>query len=67
MINKGFDAQTANAAIADGIADLVSFGELYIGNPDLDEHFAQNAPLNINDRRTNYIAGAKGYTDYATI
>lgn len=67
MINKGFDAQTANSAIEDNIADLVSFGELYIGNPDLVERFASNAPLNHNDRTTYYTGGANGYTDYATI
>jgi N-ethylmaleimide reductase len=64
MINKGFTAQTANDAIVDDIADLVSFGELYIGNPDLVERFAQNAPLNHNDRTTYYTGGANGYTDY---
>lgn len=64
MINKGFDAQTANSAIENNIADLVSFGELYIGNPDLVERFAANAPLNSNNRETYYTGGAKGFTDY---
>ncbi|WP_131450694.1 beta/alpha barrel domain-containing protein [Flavobacterium subsaxonicum] len=67
MINKGFNAQTANDAIEDDIADLISFGELYIGNPDLVERFAQNAPLNHNDRATYYTGGAAGYTDYKTL
>ncbi len=64
MINRGFDKDTANRAIEDGIADLVSFGELYIANPDLVERFEKNAPLNPSDRRTYYISGAEGYTDY---
>lgn len=67
MINKGFNAESANAAIEDGIADLVSFGELYIGNPDLVERFAQNASLNTNDRTLYYTGGAKGYTDYTKL
>lgn len=64
MINKGFTRDTANQAIEDGIADLFSFGNLYIGNPDLVERFRMNAPLNEADRDTFYTVGAKGYTDY---
>jgi N-ethylmaleimide reductase len=64
MINKGFNADTANMAIEDDVADLISFGEPYIGNPDLVERFAVNAPLNHNDRSTYYSGGSKGYTDY---
>ena len=65
MVNKGFDANTADQVIEEGIADLVSFGEVYIGNPDLVERFAVNAPLNRNDRTTYYSGGAKGFTDYS--
>lgn len=64
IINKGFDCDTANKAIEEGIADLVSFGELYIANPDLVERFRQNVQLSSPDRKTYYTAGAKGYTDY---
>ncbi|MCC8199181.1 MAG: alkene reductase [Tannerellaceae bacterium] len=64
MINKGFTRDTANQAIEDGIADLVSFGDLYISNPDLVERFRANAPLNKSDRATFYATGPKGYTDY---
>ncbi len=64
MINKGFTRDTANQAIKDGIADLVSFGDLYISNPDLVERFRKDAPLNRSDRDTFYTTGPKGYTDY---
>lgn len=64
MINKGFDRDTANKAIEDGTADLVSFGALYIGNPDLVERFEIGAPLNRPARSTYYSPDAKGYTDY---
>lgn len=64
IINKGFDRNTANSAIENGIADLVSFGELFISNPDLPERFFKNAPLNTPNRKTFYTPGAKGYTDY---
>lgn len=64
MINKGFTRDTANQAIEDSIADLVSFGDLYISNPDLVERFEANAPLNKSDRDTFYSTGPEGYTDY---
>lgn len=67
MVNKAFNAETANMAIEDCVADLVSFGEPFIGNPDLVERFAANEPLNHNDRTTYYTPGSIGYTDYPKI
>lgn len=67
IINKGFDQHSANDALEAGTADLVAFGELYIGNPDLVERFAANAPLNQNDRSTYYTPGPAGYTDYPSL
>ena len=40
MLNKGYDLARANAAIADGTADLISFATLYLANPDLPERAA---------------------------
>ncbi len=65
MINTGFTRDTANQAIEEGIADLVSFGVLYIGNPDLVRRFEINAPLNPANRETFYGVGSKGYIDYS--
>jgi len=64
MGNKGYDLSRANAVLRDGVADLVSFATLYIGNPDLPERFRQNAPLATADRKTFYGGAAPGYTDY---
>lgn len=64
MINKGFNRDTANKAIEDKTTDLVSFGELFISNPDLVERFSLNASLNEPNRSTYYSSGAEGYTDY---
>lgn len=66
MINGGFDRQAGNAAVAEGLADLVSFGLLFVANPDLPERFAEGAPLNAPDASTLYVGGARGYTDYPT-
>ena len=67
IINKGFERDTANQAIEDGITDMVSFGELYISNPDLVERFTTNAPLTKPDRSKYYAfaEGSSGYTDYS--
>ena len=48
-------------------ADLVSFGVLFIANPDLPERFRRNAPLNKPDPSSFYGEGSKGYTDYPAL
>jgi N-ethylmaleimide reductase len=60
----GFDAQSAQAIIQRGDADLVAFGRYFISNPDLPKRFALNLPLNKYDRSTFYGGDTHGYTDY---
>lgn len=67
MVNRGYDRDTANTAIATGKADLVSFGTLFIANPDLPERFRLSAPLNQPDPSTFYGGSEKGYTDYPSL
>ncbi len=67
IVNGGYTRDTAEAAIAGGTADLVSFGRPMIANPDLVERFATGAALAEPDRRTFYGGDAHGYTDYPTI
>jgi len=67
LVNGGFDKARANAALATGQADLVSFGVPYIANPDLVKRYRQDAPLNAPDPSTFYGAGPKGYTDYPAL
>jgi N-ethylmaleimide reductase len=64
MVNNGYTASMAAAAIASGYADLVAFGRPYIANPDLVDRFKQNAELNPIDQATLYGGDAKGYIDY---
>jgi len=64
MANNGYDQERAEVAIANGDADMVSFGKLYIANPDLVERFRQTASLNQWDESTFYGGDEKGYTDY---
>jgi len=67
IANEGFTKETAEKALADGVADAVAFGKLIIANPDLVERFKTDAPLNNWDMPTFYASGPKGYTDYPTL
>ena len=64
MANLGYDLERAQAAIANGHADLVSFGTLFLANPDLVARFKANAELNTPDQATFYGGDEHGYTDY---
>lgn len=68
MVNNGYDRQMAIDAIASGRADLVSFGRLFMANPDPVERFSVNGPLNIlMGQETFYGGGARAYTEYPTL
>ncbi len=68
MVNNGYDRQMAIDAVASGRADLVSFGRLFIANPDLVERLSKNLPLNkLMGQETFYGGGAHGYTDYPAL
>ncbi len=67
IVNGGYNHARAEAALAMGRADLVSFGTLFLANPDLPERFAQDAPLNAPDPTTFYSGDGMGYTDYLTL
>ncbi|MGA8209852.1 MAG: alkene reductase [Nocardioidaceae bacterium] len=62
-----YGRDTAEAALADGRADLVAFARHYLANPDLTERFRLGADLNEGDPATYYGGGAEGYTDYPTL
>jgi len=67
IANGGYTRERAIQAVSDGAADLVSFGELFLANPDLPERLKANAPLNTPDPATFYGGGAAGYTDYPAL
>ena len=64
ILNGGYDFLSGNEAIEKGDADLISFGVLFLANPDLSERFRKNAPLNQADVATFYVGEEKGYIDY---
>jgi N-ethylmaleimide reductase len=60
----GFTGETANAAIADGHADAIAFGRIFISNPDLPRRLRRGYPLTAYNRATFYGGDVAGYTDY---
>jgi N-ethylmaleimide reductase len=67
MLNGGYNAEKGNDAIRKGEADLISYGSLFLANPDLPERFKRNAPLNTPDVETFYVGEERGYIDYPAL
>uniref|UniRef100_M8BGN7 12-oxophytodienoate reductase 2 n=1 Tax=Aegilops tauschii TaxID=37682 RepID=M8BGN7_AEGTA len=61
----GYDREEGNKVVADGYADLVAYGRIFLANPDLPKRFELDSPLNKYDRKTFYTQDPiVGYTDY---
>jgi N-ethylmaleimide reductase len=67
ILNGGYDRARADADIAAGRGDLVSFGVPFIANPDLPERLRSGAPLAQPDPTTFYSGGERGYADYPAL
>ncbi len=65
IANEKFTRQTAEEALKNGVADAISFGLLFIANPDLPRRFAEDLSLNQINFETLYASSAEGYTDYS--
>lgn len=65
MVNGGYDRERAEAALATARADFVSFGRLFIANPDLPARFKSGAPLSRPNPASFYGGDEHGYIDYA--
>lgn len=64
IANSGYDKASAEAELQKGIAKIISFGTLFLANPDLPKRFEQDAALNEPDRATMFGGEAQGYIDY---
>lgn len=64
IANGNFDAESGAAHIDAGKATVISYGRLFLANPDLPQRFSANAPLNDWDESTFYGGDQQGYTDY---
>jgi N-ethylmaleimide reductase len=60
----GFTGEMAEAAIAQGHADAVAFGRIFISNPDLPRRLREGFPITPYNRATFYGGDVVGYTDY---
>ncbi len=67
ILNQEYNLERAEADLASGLADGISFGRPFISNPDLVERLRVDAPLAPDDMKTWYAAGPEGYTDYPTL
>jgi 2,4-dienoyl-CoA reductase-like NADH-dependent reductase (Old Yellow Enzyme family) len=64
--NGGYGAISGVLAVETGLADAVTFGRIFISNPDLVERLRFGYPLTPNDNTTFYTHGATGYTSYTS-
>ena len=64
ILNSDYVGATAEARLAEGVADAISFGRPFIGNPDLVERLRRGLPLADYDPKLAYTPGSEGYTDY---
>jgi 2,4-dienoyl-CoA reductase-like NADH-dependent reductase (Old Yellow Enzyme family) len=67
ILNQEYNLERAQADLASGLADGISFGRPFISNPDLVERLRVDAPFAPDNFKTWYSVGAEGYTDYPTL
>jgi N-ethylmaleimide reductase len=67
IASGGFDLAKAEMILENEGADMISFGRLFIANPDLPERFKRGKPLNEPNPDTFYSEGMAGYTDYPAL
>ena len=67
IVNDGYDCDRGEHAITTGLADLVSYGRMFLANPDLPRRFAEGASLNEPDAATFYGGAEPGYIDYPAL
>ena len=64
IANCGYTRETGETELQKGIAKMISYGTLFLANPDLPKRFELNAELNQADRATMYGGKDQGYIDY---
>lgn len=68
IVNRpGRPRDRIGADVASGLADLESYGQFVLANPDFLERLKRGADMNPVDRATSFAGGAKGYIDYPTL
>jgi len=67
ILNQDYTLEAAQADVASGLADGISFGRKFIANPDLVDRFRTGAALAPDNMRTWYTPGPAGYIDYPSL
>jgi N-ethylmaleimide reductase len=67
VLNQEYTGETAQADIASGLADAISFGRPFISNPDLVARLKSGADIAPDNFKTWYSPGPEGYTDYPAL
>lgn len=63
--NCGFTFSEAEKYIEEKKFDMISFGRLFIANPDLVSRYENDWELNVPNEKTFYTTGKEGYIDYS--
>lgn len=61
-----YNAEKAEHAINEGLADMIGFGRPFVANPDLPERLLKGYPLAEHDPNTLFGGGENGLIDYPT-
>ena len=69
VLKSDYTAAQAEADVASGRCDAISFGRPYISNPDLAERIRAGAEWspNVNVPKSWYLPGPEGYIDYPAL
>jgi N-ethylmaleimide reductase len=67
IANGGYTRESGEDELEKGSASMISYGSLFISNPDLPKRFELNAALNETDRATMYGGQDQGYIDYPSL
>ncbi len=67
VANDGISPRQGADLVASGATDAVSFGRLFIANPDLPRRILTHAALNPLQSHSIYYATSEGYTDYPAL
>ena len=67
IANQQLDFDDGEKMVEAGEADAISWGRLFIANPDLPRRFAEGRALNEPQPETFYGDGPVGYTDYPSL
>lgn len=68
ILNRpGRPREQIGADVDSGVAEMESYGQMVLANPDFVERLKNNAPMNEADRNTYFGGTSQGYTDYPAL